>query len=211
MPRKMSEQDKAFIKKHWGDMSVPEIAKSIGFSTSPVYRMGQRLGLGTKPRIKPTSKQARAQGGESKPQSFYEQVASVFAELVSERERLLSQLNSLDGIEEDERGRVAQQRAGLNSRLSRVEDILVDIEPIAEETEALKPRAPDALHELTNFTDLVEYLTSKEARRKEGKLVAKVQAATNLVMQDWTTNLHEYEDGEVDFICMSADSFSQES
>jgi len=173
--------------------------------------MGQRLGLGTKPRVKPENKQEGAQCRAAKKVSFYEQVAAVFSELVTERQRLLGQLNALDGIGEDERGRVAQQRAGLNSRLSRVEDILVDIEPIAEEAEALRPRTPDALHEITNFTDLVEYLTSKEARRKEGKLVAKVQAATNLVMQDWTTNLHEYEDGEVDFICMSADSVSQES
>lgn len=205
MQHKMSDQDRAFIRANWAKLSVAEIAKHIGFGTSPTYRAGVRMGLGTKPRVKQATTKGRV-AGQGQPVSFYEQVAAVFSELVSEREQLLAQLNALDGIGEDERGRVATQRASLNSRLSRVEDILVELEPIQEQSEALRPRVPDALHEITTFSDLIEYLTTKDARKAEGKLTEKVRYAADLLMQDWTTNLHKFEDGTVDQICLNADT-----
>lgn len=47
----ITQAQKDYIKAHWDDMSLEEIALEINLSIGTVYRLGKMMGLGPKPQV----------------------------------------------------------------------------------------------------------------------------------------------------------------
>ena len=202
----LTDAHKQYIKENWHTQSLQEMAEHIHCHKSTVDKWGRKMGLGPKPDARQievgqiTLEQRRAIKRKAGP-TFFDMVDESFNELVRQRENLVEQIEQAKTMPKG--GHVAATVAGLSEMLEGVEKVLCDMEEIQEESLPHRPKTPRP-GEFTDIDDLLTHLNQDDVRKREGRLAEKYKMGAEILRQDWTENLHTYEDGTLDTLLLCA-------